>query len=85
MVDETNVALQVTQIITDQCVVDADIVVPGAKLAEDLGADSLDGVEIIMSIEEMFAVTIADEECESVHTVQDWIDLTVRKIAEKQG
>lgn len=48
---------------------------------DDLGADSLDAVEIIMELEEEFNVEIEDEACDNLKTVQDIIDLAVSKAA----
>ncbi|MBW1828866.1 MAG: acyl carrier protein, partial [Deltaproteobacteria bacterium] len=54
--------------------VDAADVVPEASFADDLGADSLDLVELIMAMEEQFDVSIPDEDAETIATVQDAID-----------
>jgi acyl carrier protein len=67
------------KIIVEQLGVDEKEVVPSASFTEDLGADSLDLVELIMSIEEGFStpshkVTIPDEEADKIQTVQDAID-----------
>jgi acyl carrier protein len=67
------------KIIVEQLGVDEKEVVPSASFTEDLGADSLDLVELIMSIEEGFStpshkVTITDEEADKIQTVQDAID-----------
>ena len=48
--------------------------VPEASFVDDLGADSLDLVELIMAMEEKFGVEIADEDAEKIKTVQDAID-----------
>ncbi len=61
-------------IIVDQLSVDKDKVVPGASFVDDLGADSLDLVELIMAMEEEFDVEIPDEEAEKIATVQKAID-----------
>jgi acyl carrier protein len=58
-------------IISEQLGVDEDRVVPTASFADDLDADSLDLVELIMSIEEEFGVEIPDEEAEKIATVSD--------------
>jgi acyl carrier protein len=52
-----------------------------ARLVEDLGADSLDQVELQMSMEEVFGIAITDDEAEGCTTVGNWIDL----IADKKG
>ncbi|MCL2789919.1 MAG: acyl carrier protein [Desulfobulbus sp.] len=66
-------------IIVEQLSVDRDKVVPGASFIDDLGADSLDLVELIMAMEEEFDIEIPDEEAEKILTVQNAIDF-VHKI-----
>ena len=66
-------------IIVEQLSVDRDKVVPGASFVDDLGADSLDLVELIMAMEEEFDVEIPNEEAEKIVTVQNAIDF-VNKI-----
>jgi acyl carrier protein len=61
-------------IIVEQLSVDKDKVVSGASFIDDLGADSLDLVELIMAMEEEFDVEIPDEEAEKIATVQNAID-----------
>jgi acyl carrier protein len=61
-------------IIAEQLSVDREKVVPGASFVDDLGADSLDLVELIMAMEEAFDVEIADEVAEKIVTVQDAIN-----------
>jgi acyl carrier protein len=63
-----------TDILFDQLGVDRDLITPGAKLEEDLGADSLDLVEIIMSMEDEFTIDIPDEHAEKLQTVQQLAD-----------
>ena len=62
---------RVTEIIVDILGVDEDKVVPEASFREDLGADSLDLVELIMEFEEKFEATITDDEAKSINTVGD--------------
>lgn len=59
------------KIIAEQLGVDESQIVPGAHFAKDLNADSLDLVELIMSIEEEFGVEISDDEAEKIETVSD--------------
>ena len=61
-------------IIAEQLSVDREKVVPGASFVDDLGADSLDLVELIMAMEEAFDVEIADEVAEKIVTVQDAVN-----------
>jgi acyl carrier protein len=65
---------QMVDIIVEQLSVDKDKVVSGASFIDDLGADSLDLVELIMAMEEEFDVEIPDEEAEKIATVQNAID-----------
>ncbi len=65
---------KVKEVIVDQLGVDPEQVVLEASFVEDLGADSLDTVELIMAFEEEFGVEIPDEEAEKIKTVQDVVD-----------
>jgi acyl carrier protein len=62
------------EIIAEQLSVDKDKVVPAASFIDDLGADSLDLVELIMAMEEAFDIEIADEVAEKITNVQSAID-----------
>jgi acyl carrier protein len=65
---------KVKAIICEQLDVEADTVVPEASFVDDLGADSLDQVELIMAMEEEFDVSIPDEDAEKIVTVKDAIE-----------
>ena len=65
---------QVKKIIAEKLSVDLEEVVPEASFVDDLGADSLDLVELIMSMEEEFDTDISDEDAEQITTVKDAID-----------
>jgi acyl carrier protein len=65
---------KVKKIISQKLGVDLGDVTPQAKFVDDLGADSLDLVELIMSMEEEFEIDIPDEEAEKLETVQDAIN-----------
>ena len=65
---------KVKEIIVDQLGVDEKQVVESASFIEDLGADSLDTVELVMALEEEFDVEISDEDAEKISKVQDAID-----------
>ena len=65
---------KVIEIIVEQLSVDKGKVVPSASFVDDLGADSLDLVELIMAMEEAFGIEIPDEVAEKITTVQDAID-----------
>lgn len=70
----TNVKEKVVEIIADQLDVDKESIVPEASFVDDLGADSLDTVELVMALEEEFDIEIPDEEAEKITTVQQAID-----------
>ncbi|AWN23687.1 acyl carrier protein [Deinococcus irradiatisoli] len=65
---------QVKNVIVDKLGVEADKVTPEARFVEDLGADSLETVELIMGLEDQFGVTISDEAAENIRTVQAAVD-----------
>ena len=65
---------QVKKIISEQLGVEIEDVVPSASFVEDLGADSLDTVELVMAFEEAFNIEIQDEDAEKILTVQNAID-----------
>lgn len=69
-----SIAEQMKEIIAEKLSVDIEDVTPQASFVEDLGADSLDLVELIMSMEEEFEIDISDEDAEKLVTVQDAID-----------
>jgi acyl carrier protein len=62
---------RVKQIIVEQLGVDDAEVTPNASFVDDLGADSLDTVELVMAFEEAFEIEIPDEDAEKIRTVQD--------------
>jgi len=65
---------KVKQIIVEQLGVDEGEVTSSASFVDDLGADSLDQVELIMAFEEAFDIEIPDEEAEKIKSVQDAVD-----------
>lgn len=65
---------RVKEIIVEQLGVDADQVTENASFVDDLGADSLDTVELVMALEEEFDVEIPDEDAEKITTVRDAIE-----------
>ncbi|MDZ4179037.1 MAG: acyl carrier protein [Coriobacteriia bacterium] len=62
---------KVKEVIVDQLSVEEDDVVEDASFIDDLGADSLDIVELVMALEESFGISIPDEEAEGINTVAD--------------
>ncbi|MBW1729925.1 MAG: acyl carrier protein [Deltaproteobacteria bacterium] len=71
---------KVKKIICEQLDVNEEDVVPEASFVDDLGADSLDQVELIMAMEEEFDISIPDEDAEKITTVQDAIDYIQKAI-----
>lgn len=69
----SEIAEKVTSIIVDKLGVEASEVTPEASFANDLGADSLDTVELIMEFEKEFKISIPDEQAEQITTVQEAI------------
>ena len=65
---------KVKQIIVEQLGVDEGEVTPNASFVDDLGADSLDTVELVMAFEEAFDIEIPDEDAEKIKTVKDAVD-----------
>ncbi|AFY83160.1 acyl carrier protein [Oscillatoria acuminata] len=74
---------QVKKIVTDQLEVEGDKVTPSASFAEDLGADSLDTVELVMALEEAFDIEIPDEAAEKITTVQEAVNYIESQVAAK--
>jgi len=72
--DSMSVEDRVKNIIVEQLGVDAEEVTPDASFVEDLGADSLDTVELIMAFEEEFGVEISDDEAEKIGKVKDAVE-----------
>lgn len=71
MAAEKSTEQRIKDIIVEQLGVNADQVTPDAKFIEDLGADSLDTVELIMALEEEFGIEVPDEEAEKLQNVGD--------------
>ena len=68
------------EIIVEQLGVDAKQVTDGASFVDDLGADSLDTVELVMALEEKFSIEIPDEDAEKITTVSDAIDYLKKNV-----
>ena len=80
-----SIAERVKQIVAEQLGVDEDQVTSEASFMEDLGADSLDTVELVMALEEEFDIEIPDEEVDAVRTVQQVVDLVKEKLQAHHG
>ena len=76
---------KIKTIIADQLGVKPSEVISGASFVEDLGADSLDTVELIMALEEKFEIEIPDEDTEKIKTVGEIVKYIEDKIKMKQG
>ena len=74
-----DLAKKVTELIIEKLGVEADDITPEASFTNDLGADSLDTVELIMEFEKEFEVTIPDEDAEQISTVGDAITYLTEK------
>ena len=74
------VETKVREIISEQLGVSADEVTPEASFIEDLGADSLDIVELVMALEEQFGITVDESELEGVSTVGQAFELVSSKL-----
>jgi acyl carrier protein len=72
---------RIKKVIVDKLDVDENEVTPEASFAEDLGADSLDVVELIMALEEEFNIEIPDEDAEGIRTVEDAVHYIEQKLA----
>jgi acyl carrier protein len=70
----SDIAEKIKKIISEQLNVSEEDVVPEASFVDDLGADSLDQVELIMAMEEEFDLSISDEDAEKIATVQNAVD-----------
>ena len=75
---------RVKKIIVEQLGVEENKVVPEASFVEDLGADSLDNVELVMALEEQFDTEIPDEDAQKILTVKDAIEYVSSRVLEKE-
>ena len=77
------IAKKVAAAIADKLGTRVDDVTPEKELVNDLGADSLDVVEIVMAVEDEFNIEILDSEMDVLKTVQDWTNLVSTKLADR--
>jgi acyl carrier protein len=77
---ETEILEKVQKIVSEQLGVDQEEVKPEASFQNDLGADSLDTVELVMALEEEFEIEIPDEAAEKIETVQKAVDYINSKV-----
>lgn len=71
MADEKDILGRVMQIVSDKLAIPADQITADSTFADDLGADSLDVVELLMALEDEFGLTIDEEEAENIEAVRD--------------
>jgi acyl carrier protein len=74
---------RVKKIVIDQLGVDEEQVTPDASITDDLGADSLDRVELVMAIEQEFDIEISDEEAEKIETIQDAVKYVQEQVEDE--
>jgi acyl carrier protein len=79
----SEVETKVKEIIMDKLGTSEEKITPEASFRNDLGADSLSQVELMMELEEVFGVDIEDEEAEKIQTVKDAIDYIEKRLADK--
>ena len=77
---DTNILEKVKEIIVDKLAVDLESITSDAKFIDDLGADSLDTVELIMQFEEDFDIEIPDEDAEKILSVNQAVDYINSKL-----
>ncbi|MCC5896733.1 MULTISPECIES: acyl carrier protein [Cyanophyceae] len=82
---QTNVSEKVQEIVVEHLGVEASQVKEAASFIEDLGADSLDTVELVMAFEEEFDIEIPDEDAEKILTVKDAVNYIQEKSAAAQA
>lgn len=82
MATTNSIEERVKKVVVDQLGVKEEDVVLNASFVDDLGADSLDTVELVMALEEEFDAEISDEDAEKIITVQNAIDYITKKTAE---
>jgi acyl carrier protein len=80
-----NVAERVKGIIAEQLGVKKEEIKPESSFVDDLGADSLDTVEVVMALEEEFGIEIPDEDAEKMSTVGEAINYIEEKVKKKEG
>lgn len=76
--DRNEILEKMVEVIVDQLGIDAEVITEDASFIEDLGADSLDLLQLMTALEDEFSIVIPDEEFENLSTVGDVIDVITR-------
>ena len=76
---------EISEIVVTQLAVKPEMVKPDVRLIEDLGADSLDAMEMVTAVEEKFGITISDEDAQKVKTVAELVALVEKLQVEPAG
>ena len=79
----SDIAARVKKLVAEQLGVEEAVVLPESRFQQDLNADSLDVVELVMKVEEEFEMTVADEEAQEIRTVGDLIAFIEKKMKGK--
>jgi len=79
--DRSEITTKLTKVLVEELGLDADKINDDARFEEDLDVDSLGVVELLMALEDVFEVSIPDEEAESIQTVGQAIDLVQAKLS----
>jgi acyl carrier protein len=85
VVKTSEIEARVKKIVVEQLGVKEEEVTQDASFVDDLGADSLDTVELVMALEEEFETEIPDEEAEKIATIQDAINYIAHSVEEKEA
>lgn len=75
---------RIKKIIIDHTDIEENKITLDSSFSDDLGADSLDVVEIVMALEEQFEIEITDEEAQNLNTLKDTVDLVNNKLSKKE-
>ncbi len=78
--DEATILEKIKKIIVEQLRIDEDLITMDSSITDDLGADSLDAVELIMALEEEFGIDVPDEDTEKFKTVGDVVRYVEKKL-----
>ncbi len=78
--DEATIFEKIKKIIVEQLRIDEDLITMDSSITDDLGADSLDAVELIMALEEEFGIDVPDEDTEKFKTVGDVVRYVEKKL-----